>query len=78
VDYTFNNPNFQFVQFRSNLVARWEYKAGSELYLVWSQGNTPNIGNNLETDLHGSLFDNLFAGQARNIFLVKFMYRFLR
>jgi Domain of unknown function (DUF5916)/Carbohydrate family 9 binding domain-like len=78
VDYTFNNPNFQFVQFRSNLVARWEYKAGSELYLVWSQGNTPNIGNNLETDLHGSLFDNLFAGQARNIFLVKFMYRFLK
>ena len=26
VDYSFSNPNFNFVQFRSNLVVRWEYK----------------------------------------------------
>jgi hypothetical protein len=44
IDYRFDKPDFNFVQFRSNLVARWEYKAGSELYLVWSQGNTPNVG----------------------------------
>jgi hypothetical protein len=78
VDYTFGNPNFNFVQFRSNLVARWEYKAGSELYLVWSQGNTPDVGQDFDSNIQNSLFDNLFAGQARNIFLVKFMYRFLR
>lgn len=78
IDYMFGNPNFNFVQFRSNLVARWEYKAGSELYLVWSQGNTPDVGNDFTSNIQGSLFDNLFTGKARNIFLVKFMYRFLK
>lgn len=37
VDYDFENPDFAFVQFRSNLVVRWEYIPGSELFLVWSQ-----------------------------------------
>jgi hypothetical protein len=77
-DYSFNKPDFNFVQFRSNLVIRWEYKAGSELYLVWSQGNTANASNDLTTPLASSLFDNAFAEQARNIFLVKCTYRFLR
>lgn len=77
-DYTFNKPDFNFVQFRSNLVARWEYKAGSELYLVWSQGNTPDVGQNFENTISKSLSDNLFSGQARNTFLVKMTYRLLK
>jgi hypothetical protein len=78
-DYSFGKPDFNFVQFRSNLVARWEYKPGSELYLVWSQGNTPpEAYNDLDTPLFKSLFDNAFADQARNIFLIKWTYRFLR
>lgn len=77
-DYSFDKPDFNFVQFRSNLVIRWEYKPGSELYLVWSQGNTPDVGNELDTPLAGSLFDNAFAEQSRNIFLIKWTYRFLR
>ena len=40
IDYQFSNPDFAFVQFRSNLVARWEYIPGSEIFLVWSQGIT--------------------------------------
>jgi len=32
-DYAFPNPNFNFLQFRSNLVIRWEYRPGSVLYL---------------------------------------------
>ena len=36
-DYSFANPDFNFVQFRSNLVLRWEYKPGSEFYVVWSE-----------------------------------------
>ncbi len=36
-DYTVRNPDFTFREFRSNLVFRWEYRAGSNLYLVWSQ-----------------------------------------
>ena len=78
VDYRFSKPDFNFVEFRSNLVIRWEYKAGSELYLVWSQGNNPDASSDLDTPIAESLFDNAFAEQARNIFLVKWTYRFLR
>jgi len=78
IDYSFGQPDFNFVQFRSNLVVRWEYKPGSELYLVWSQGSTPDAFGDLETPLTKSLFSNAFADQARNIFLIKWTYRFLR
>ncbi|MEM0993811.1 MAG: DUF5916 domain-containing protein [Bacteroidota bacterium] len=75
IDYDISNPDFNFIQFRSNLVGRWEYVPGSELYLVWSQGTTafgdPNMG------LLTSLNDNLFAEKANNIFLLKWTYRFL-
>ena len=77
VDYTFRTPDFNFVQFRSNLVLRWEYVPGSEVYLVWSQGNTPNAYSDLDTPLPKSLFDNVFNTRPQNIFLVKFTYRFL-
>lgn len=74
-DYTIGDPDFNFIQFRSNLVARWEYVPGSELYLVWSQGTTA-FGDPRE-DLLPSLGDNLFTEQAQNIFLLKWTYRFL-
>lgn len=77
-DYGFGKPDFNFVQFRSNLVARWEYRRGSELYLVWSQSNTPDAFSELDTRIGNSLFDNAFASKARNIFLVKWTYRFLK
>ena len=78
VDYAFGKPDFNFVQFRSNLVVRWEYIPGSEVYLVWSQGSTPDAYGDLDSPLGRSLFDNLFDQQARNIFLVKMTYRFLK
>ena len=31
-------PDFNVKQFRSNLVLRWEYRPGSTLFAVWSQG----------------------------------------
>jgi hypothetical protein len=77
-DYSFASPDFNFVQFRSNLVLRWEYRPGSELYLVWSQGSTPDVARDLETPIQESLFTNLFNQQSRNIGLVKFTYRFLK
>jgi hypothetical protein len=77
-DFSFGKPDFNFVQFRSNLILRWEYKAGSEFYLVWSQGNTPDASADLDRPLLPSLFDNAFAEGGRNIFLVKMTYRFLR
>ena len=76
-DYRFDQPDFNFVQFRSNLVVRWEYVPGSELYLVWSQGNLPDAYGDLHSPLLRSLFDNLSGQQPRNIFLLKWTYRFL-
>ncbi len=78
VDYRFGNPDFNFVQFNSNLIARWEYKPGSELYLVWNQGNTPNAFSSINDALTKSLFNNAFNSDSRNIFLVKWTYRFVR
>jgi hypothetical protein len=81
VDYTFGKPDFNFVQFRSNFVMRWEYKHGSELYLVWSQSNTPDAAADLDnnTGISKSLWRNAFGNNdARNIFLIKWTYRFLK
>lgn len=77
-DYGFGKPDFNFIQFRSNLVIRWEYIPGSELFLVWSQGSVPNAYSDLDTPLVSSLFDNVFEEKARNVLLLKCTYRFLR
>ncbi|HUH13404.1 MAG TPA: DUF5916 domain-containing protein [Longimicrobiales bacterium] len=39
-DFEFQDPGFNFKQLRSNVVLRWEYRPGSSLFLVWSQGRT--------------------------------------
>ncbi|WP_299116190.1 DUF5916 domain-containing protein [uncultured Winogradskyella sp.] len=74
-DYTFGNPDFAFVQFRSNLVVRWEYIPGSEIFLVWSQGIT-GLGD-VNNDF-GSIIDNqLLNAKPENTFLIKATYRFV-
>jgi Domain of unknown function (DUF5916)/Carbohydrate family 9 binding domain-like len=77
-DYNFGKPDFNYIQFRSNLVLRWEYIPGSEFYLVWSQGATPDAYNDLDSPLVNSLFSNVFSKKPQNIFLAKATYRFLR
>src|SRR5207247_3795633 len=40
-----NHPGgFNFKQFRSNVVFRWEYRPGSTLFVVWSQGRQGSRG----------------------------------
>ena len=74
-DYTFEDPDFNFVQFRSNMVARWEYIPGSTVFLVWTQERTDGLPINVENGLN-DLTRGLFDKEANNIFLVKFTYRF--
>ena len=75
MDYSFANPDFSYVQFNSNLVFRWEYIPGSELFLVWSQGVT---GSTLSSN---GLFEGFESGildqRPQNIFLLKATYRFI-
>ncbi|MDJ0646117.1 MAG: DUF5916 domain-containing protein [Flavobacteriaceae bacterium] len=76
VDYEFGDPDFSFVQFRSNLVVRWEYIPGSEVFLVWSQGVT---GSGDPTNHLFRNLDNQILGQEKdNTFLIKATYRFRR
>lgn len=75
VDYSFGNPDFNFMQFRSNFVARWEYTPGSEIFLVWTQGVTNS--DDPTKELLPSLAENLFDRKIHNTFLVKVTYRFL-
>ena len=72
--YVFGNPDFSFRQFRSNLVARWEWKPGSSLYVVWSQGRTSDV-----PAWEGSFADNwnqLWRAEPDTVFLVKASYWF--
>ena len=67
-----HNPDFNFKQFRSNVVLRWEYRLGSTLFVVWSQGRQhidPMGEFNLGSDI-GTLFDT----PAENVFMIKLNY----
>jgi hypothetical protein len=75
-DYTISKPNFNFREFRSNLVVRWEYRRGSTLFLVWSQGRS-SFGNSGIFSYKNDMQD-LFGVKAHNIFLIKFSYWFSR
>ena len=76
VDYTFSEPDFAFVQLRSNLVARWEYIPGSEIFLVWSRGSV-GFGDPMDS-LGRSLDRQIFGEEADDTYLIKVTYRFVR
>jgi len=73
-DYVFGNPNFKFMEFRSNLVMRWEYFPGSALYLVWSQGRS-GFGYSGDFTYQEDI-QQLFDLPPHNVFLIKFSYCF--
>lgn len=70
--YSFRNPDFSFRQFRSNLVARWEYRPGSTIYFVWENNRNSRV-----SEYVGSYGDNLgelFGTRPANIFMLKVSY----
>ncbi len=73
-DYTLAKPDFNFKEFRSNLVIRWEYKPGSILYLVWTQDRNDYLSNGIFKP--GSDFKRLFDTTPDNTFLIKMNYWF--
>ncbi|WP_298781115.1 DUF5916 domain-containing protein [uncultured Polaribacter sp.] len=75
-DYTFNKPDFSYVQFRSNLVARWEYIPGSELFFVWSRGVT--AFDETENSLTQGLNNQITGSNLEDTFLIKATYRFIK
>jgi hypothetical protein len=69
-----NDPGaFNVKQFRSNLVMRWEYRPGSTLFVVWTQGRDDFESQEGDRSLRGDL-DRLFDAYPMNTFLVKLSY----
>jgi hypothetical protein len=69
---TFPVPDFDVRQFRSTLVLRWEYRPGSLLYLVWSQGRDSFDPDGRFRLLEGTR--ELFGEPARDVFMLKASY----
>lgn len=75
IDYSLANPDFNFDEFLSNLVVRWEFVPGSTLYAVWSQ--TINAATPVGEFILRDNINTLFTEQKPyNVFLLKFSYRF--
>jgi hypothetical protein len=68
-DLRFADPAFNVKDFRSNAVLRWEYRPGSTVFAVWSQGR------HTDTDVAPFQFSrdagDLFRTPPENVFLVK-------
>jgi hypothetical protein len=68
----FTDPDFNIRSLRTNAVMRWEYRPGSTLFLVWSQGRSdfqPYGGFDF-----GQSVQDLFAARGTNVLLVKLNY----
>jgi len=69
-----NNPGgFNFKQFRSNVVLRWEYRPGSTLFIVWTQGREDFLPRTGTRSFAGDVRD-LFSLHPDNTFLLKASY----
>ena len=64
---------FNFKQFRSNTVVRWEYRPGSTLFVVWAQGRTEDGVDRGTFDVSRDA-NNLFRVRPDNTFLIKSSY----
>jgi Domain of unknown function (DUF5916)/Carbohydrate family 9 binding domain-like len=71
--WSFENPDFSFSQFRSNLIFRWEYNLGSTLYLVWAHDRSGWEGAyNPASEIVG----DLFGMKGNNVFMFKLNFWF--
>ena len=71
---SFDIPDFDFKQFRSNAVLRWEYRPGSTLFVVWSQGRDhfDETGSFAFRDGVSALFGP--DAEYQDVFMVKLSY----
>jgi hypothetical protein len=70
---TDNPGGFNFKEFQSNLVFRWEYEPGSTLFIVWNEGRQGNANSEGTADFRGDI-RSLMALHPANTFLVKVSY----
>jgi hypothetical protein len=71
-DASFGRPDFNSRQFRSNAVLRWEYRPGSTLFVVWSQGRSAFAADGRFRP--GPDVADLFSGPSSNVLMLKLNY----
>ncbi len=67
-----DNPDFNYRSFRTTNVLRWEYRAGSTLFVVWQQAREGSVDDGsfrFRRDFHDT-----FNTPGKNVFLVKLAY----
>lgn len=64
---------FQFREWRSNVVARWEYRPGSTVFLVWQHGRS-GYEDQSGQFAFGPEMRDLFGLPPNNTFLLKVSY----
>jgi hypothetical protein len=72
--YNINNPDFNFQEFRSNLIGRWEFRPGSTLYFVWT--NTRSSYSKQLDQSNWESFGSILDQKSQNVFMIKFSYWF--
>ncbi len=69
---SFGSPDFNVKQLRSNVVLRWEYRPGSTLFAVWSQGRD-HFTRDGDFSFTGDL-GTLLRQPGDDVFMVKVSY----
>ena len=72
--FSFADPDFGLRSMRGTIVLRWEYRPGSMLYFVWTQKRADTA---VFSDIRfWDDLDQVVRAPGKNIFLLKFSYRF--
>ena len=67
------NGDFNVKQLRTNAVLRWEYRPGSTVFVVWTQGRD-QFDRDPGDFAAGRDYRNLFSARPDNVFLIKASY----
>lgn len=69
---TFGDPDFRQRSLRANLVLRWEYRPGSQLFVTWAHGRAAAFADAQFSP--GAELGDLFGDEQRNRLIVKASY----
>jgi len=67
-----DDPDFSILSFNANVVLRWEYRPGSTLFLVWTQGRDGY--DEIDSFSFRRGVNRLFDLGSNNVFMVKLNY----
>jgi len=71
-DIAFDKPDFDFRDFHSNLVLRWEYRPGSTVFFIWSHSRTTD--ENQGVFMPGHDLSSLADERGEHVVMVKANY----